>query len=230
MIKLIRYVIGIPLIILAVQPIKLLFAEDPNDKTTTNPQKSESPGSSEKKISLHVLSTKCSKNSTGIDFIGEVKNISSASMDDLMAVVTFRDKKGAPVETTSPLLKKQPLPSGATSVFSAFSFKLDIESCDLHFKALGGEIVEHDGFSEPIKLEQAVNSTKAASTKEKMTPKKDKGDVAAYHAAYCKNKNARQKCKNRMCQQYWTELNIKLQKEYNQKTSSFPPVEAEDCK
>ena len=91
---------------------------------------------------LEVLSWRCDKEHRYIFVRGEVKNISSQPLKNVLAVGEFRTKSGELVKTETALLEYNPILPGQTSPFRAGGTdNPQIGGCNLAFKGLfGGEL------------------------------------------------------------------------------------------
>ena len=89
---------------------------------------------------LELLSRKCGKENINVYIVGEVKNISSASMENVMAVGMFRTKDDTLVKSEEAFIDSNPILPGQTA-----SFKVGgtddpaITDCYLSFKNQSGQ-------------------------------------------------------------------------------------------
>lgn len=89
---------------------------------------------------LEVLSWKCEKEYGYVFVVGEVKNISSESIKNVMAVGEFRTKDGTLVKAEDSLVDYNPLLPGQTSPFkTGGTDNPAITNCNLSFKTLFGK-------------------------------------------------------------------------------------------
>ena len=88
---------------------------------------------------LEVQSWRCDKESGFIFVRGEVKNISSGKLENVIAVAEFRTKDGELVKAEDALVDYNPIMPGQKSPFSAGGTdNPSIRSCQVAFKYLGG--------------------------------------------------------------------------------------------
>lgn len=88
---------------------------------------------------LEVLSWKCEKEYSYVFVVGEVKNVSSESIKNVMAVGEFRTKDGTLVKAEDSLIDYNPLLPGQTSPFkTGGTDNPTISNCNLSFKTLFG--------------------------------------------------------------------------------------------
>jgi len=93
---------------------------------------------------LEVLSWKCDTEHSYIFVRGEVKNISSKKLKNVVAVGEFRNKAGELVKTEDALLEYNPIMPGQTSPFKAGgTSNPQIENCNISFKYLFGTPVAY---------------------------------------------------------------------------------------
>ncbi len=93
---------------------------------------------------LEVVSWKCDKEYSYVFVRGEVKNISSQSIKNLMAVGEFRTKDGTLVKSEDSLIDYNPILPGQTSPFkTGGTDNPAITNCNLSFKTLFGKQVSY---------------------------------------------------------------------------------------
>ena len=93
---------------------------------------------------LEVQSWRCEKEYSYIFVRGEVKNISSQPLKNVVAVGEFRTKSGELVKSETALLEYNPILAGQTSPFRAGGTdNPQIGNCGLSFKYLFGGTVEY---------------------------------------------------------------------------------------
>jgi len=106
---------------------------------------------------LELISRKCGKENTNVYIVGEVKNISSESMEKVMAVAMFRTKDGALVKSEEATIESNPILPGQTS-----SFKVGgtddpaITDCFLSFKNPSGQPLTYITAKDRQKEEQQI--------------------------------------------------------------------------
>ncbi|EIM65325.1 peptidoglycan-binding protein [Desulfobacter postgatei] len=89
---------------------------------------------------LEVISWKCDKEYSYVFVRGEVKNISSQSIKNVMAVGEFRTKDGTLVKSEDSLIDYNPILPGQTSPFkTGGTDNPAITNCNLSFKTLFGK-------------------------------------------------------------------------------------------
>ena len=106
---------------------------------------------------LELISRKCGKENINVYVIGEVKNISSESMKDVMAVGRFRTKDGSLVKTEEAIIDSNPILPGQTSPFKVGG--LDdpvITDCYLSFKNQSGQQLNYVSAKDRQNEEQQI--------------------------------------------------------------------------
>ena len=108
--------------------------------TYSSESNSYSPPAASYSPPLEVISWKCEKEYSYIFVVGEVKNISSDSIKNVMAVGEFRTKDGTLVKAEDSLIDYNPLLPGQTSPFkTGGTDNPAINNCNLSFKTLFGK-------------------------------------------------------------------------------------------
>jgi len=93
---------------------------------------------------LEVQSWRCEKEYSYIFVRGEVKNIASQPLKNILAVGEFRTKSGELVKSETALLEYNPILAGQTSPFRAGGTdNPQIANCRVSFKYLFGGTVEY---------------------------------------------------------------------------------------
>ena len=93
---------------------------------------------------LEVISWKCDKEYSYVFVRGEVKNISSRSIENVMAVGEFRTKDGTLVKSEDSLIDYNPILPGQTSPFkTGGTDNPAITKCNLSFKTLFGHQLDY---------------------------------------------------------------------------------------
>ena len=93
---------------------------------------------------LELVSRKCGKENINVYIIGEVKNISSASMEKVMAVAMFRTKDGTLVKSEEANIESNPILPGQTSSFKVGGTDYPaITDCFLSFKGPSGQPLKY---------------------------------------------------------------------------------------
>jgi hypothetical protein len=91
---------------------------------------------------LEVLSWSCSKEYSYIFVKGEVKNVSSNAIENVMAIGTFRTNDGTFVKSRDALIDYNPLLPGQVSPFKAGDTNNPaIKKCEVSFKTLWGKAI-----------------------------------------------------------------------------------------
>lgn len=95
---------------------------------------------------LKVLSWNCGNDGHGYMHLrGEVKNISSSKIDNVMAVVVLRTADGDLVKSDTALLEYNPIMPGQTSPFHVIStHNPAIDKCSLSFKTVRGRSISFE--------------------------------------------------------------------------------------
>ena len=89
---------------------------------------------------LELISRKCGTQNINVYVIGKVKNISSESMENVMAVGRFRTKDGTLVKTEEAIIDSNPILPGQTSLFKVGGADdPTITDCYLSFKNRSGQ-------------------------------------------------------------------------------------------
>ncbi|MCK5538153.1 MAG: hypothetical protein KAI79_15105 [Bacteroidales bacterium] len=118
-------------------------SEQPKTSGASNYSASNSiPSYSKPRPRLEVVSWKCSTEYGYIYVLGEVKNISSQSIKNVMAVGSFRTKNDIFVKSEDALIDYNPILPGQISPFKAGGTRNpEIKNCSLSFKEMfGGEL------------------------------------------------------------------------------------------
>ena len=93
---------------------------------------------------LEVRSWRCDTEYGFVFIRGDVKNVSSGKLENVMAVGEFRTKSGELVKTEDALLEYNPIMPGQSSPFKAGGTENpQITSCNLSFKYLMGGTVAY---------------------------------------------------------------------------------------
>ncbi len=117
-----------------------LFTSDHTTTSRSNAPVTKAPS----KPPLEIQSWKCDKEHGYVFVRGEVKNVSGAKLQNVMAVGEFRTKSNELVKTEEALLEYNPVMPGQTSPFEAGGMdNPEISSCNVSFKYLMGEPVAY---------------------------------------------------------------------------------------
>ena len=101
-------------------------------------------GVQERLFDLELVSWNWSPTEDGsyVEAKGQVKNTSNKSLQDVEAVVTFKDKEGKSIAQNSALIDFNPILAGQTSPFAVMeAFNPEINSASIQFKFLDGETI-----------------------------------------------------------------------------------------
>lgn len=106
---------------------------------------------------LELLSRKCGKENINVFIVGEVKNISSESMEKVMAVGKFRAKDGTLVKSEEASIDLNPILPGQTSPFKVGGTDdPGITDCYLSFKNQAGQQLNYVSTNDRQKEEQQI--------------------------------------------------------------------------
>ncbi len=113
-----------------------------SQQSPTRPQGAPARSSEPESPPLELLSWKCEKEHGYVFVLGEVRNVSSRSLENITAVGTFRTKNGDLVKTETALVEYNPILPGQASPFKAGGTdNPQITSCAVAFKhLLGGSV------------------------------------------------------------------------------------------
>jgi len=93
---------------------------------------------------LEVVSWSCSQENGFVSVSGEVKNISDAPLQNVVAVATFKTKDAVFVKVAEAIVKYNPILPGQTTPFEALDTDNPaIESCEIGFKKLMGGTLDY---------------------------------------------------------------------------------------
>ena len=125
-----------------------MFTTDYTSPTSTASSSSSSKSGSNTNVpstpSLEVQSFNCVKEHSYVYVRGEVKNISSQKLENVMAVGEFRTKSGDLVKTEDALLEYNPIMPGQTSPYEAGGTdNPEITNCNVSFKHLFGTPISY---------------------------------------------------------------------------------------
>jgi len=106
---------------------------------------------------LELLARKCGKENTNVYIVGDVKNISSESMEKVVAVAMFRTKDGALVKSEEAVIEFNPILPGQTSAFKVGGTDDPaITDCYLSFKNPSGQQLTYITAKDRQKEEQQI--------------------------------------------------------------------------
>ena len=111
----------------------------PSSKTSYTPSSSPSSAYSPSVPPLEVLSFRCDREYSHMFVRGEVKNISSRAIKNLMAIGNFRKSDGTLVKSEDTLIDYNPLLPGQTSPYEVITtYNLATKRCNVEFKTMFG--------------------------------------------------------------------------------------------
>jgi hypothetical protein len=106
---------------------------------------------------LELISRKCGKENINVFIIGEVKNISSESLEKIMAVGKFQTKDGNLVKSVEAVIDSNPILPGQTSGFKVGGTDDPaITDCYLSFKNQAGQQLTYVSTKDRKKEEQQI--------------------------------------------------------------------------
>lgn len=104
---------------------------------------------------LELLSWNCSRENSFIYVRGEVRNISSVPLENILSIGTFRTADGTLVKTADALIHYDPLMPGQASPFEAGTRDNPaIDRCNVSFTKLLGAPLEHTVAEDEAEAEQ----------------------------------------------------------------------------
>jgi hypothetical protein len=111
-----------------------------HDHTSGLSQLSTGMSSGLSSYKLEIVSLRCSKEGGYVRVNGEVRNISSESLEDVEVVASFSSADGTLVKSGSALIDFNPLLPGQSSAFEARAEDdPEVSNCNYIFRKLGGE-------------------------------------------------------------------------------------------
>ena len=132
-----------------------------NESSTTTSSRSPRTESSSRANAppLELLSFRCEKEYSYVFVSGEVKNVSSQKLKNVMAVGEFRASDGSLVKSEDALIDYNPILPGQSSPFKAGGTDNPaIKSCNISFKYLLGGTIGYTSTKQNIKEAQELLS------------------------------------------------------------------------
>jgi hypothetical protein len=159
---------AILLILLLMFVVTMFGPRDEGDRSIGLPPKTDSSSSDitssisrdSSRPPLQLVSWRCFKEYGYVFVAGEVKNVSSGPLENVLAVGQFKTSSGELVKSTDALLGYNPILVGQTSAFkSGGTDNSEISNCGLSFKHLfGGEIAYSTENSRPFNRERVMGA------------------------------------------------------------------------
>jgi hypothetical protein len=97
-------------------------------------------GGGETRDALEILSDETMRNANFVTVIGTVKNISGETLENIVAVVTFKDSDGNTISTAEQPIDYPTLERNQTSGFSATADAPGMEDYEISFTTNGGAL------------------------------------------------------------------------------------------